>query len=132
VHGILHYLRGYIEEGHRSLIMRQAVRGPGPPLLNLENISQMKIGDIESCCNKSAPIYILPHASLSRWDWQVLRIALHNYLYHTWFRPYGSEIDCGQFLAQPIIVPSTPPPPSLDEHCGQRGRTVDMAAAAFV
>jgi hypothetical protein len=74
----------------------------------------MKIREIESCCNKSAPIYILPHASLSRWDWQLLRIVLHNYLYRTWFQPYRSEIDCGQFLAQPIIVSSTPPPPSLE------------------
>jgi hypothetical protein len=82
----------------------------GPPYLGLEDITRMRIGEIESCCNKAAPIYILPGDPGAFWEWQFLLVVLHNYLYRTWFRPYRSEIDWGQFLAQVIRIHPGPSP----------------------
>jgi hypothetical protein len=62
------------------------------------------------------PIYILPGRQKTRYDLQLLYAVLHNYVYRTWFQPYKSEIDWGQFLAQviainpssPLLLPKTP------------------------
>jgi hypothetical protein len=71
----------------------------------------MRAHNIESCCNKSVPIYCLPHESMWAPQWyQHFRYAVQNYLYRRWFVPYRSEIDWGQFLAQIIVVHSTPAP----------------------
>ncbi|KAK4044122.1 hypothetical protein C8A01DRAFT_12426 [Parachaetomium inaequale] len=126
-HGILHYLRGKIENRHRDYLFRQAVRWHGPPCLGLEDIPGMRIGEIESCCNKTAPIYILPGDSTSLWDWRLLLVVLHNYLYRTWFRPYRSEIDWGQFLAQVIKVRPGPAPQTTESPVGAARLAASMS-----
>ncbi|KAH6856170.1 hypothetical protein B0I37DRAFT_425232 [Chaetomium sp. MPI-CAGE-AT-0009] len=108
-HEFYHRLRTHIEEHHRDKIFRDSAWMDGPPHLSLKNITEdMSIGNIESCCNKSAPIYILQDAEFSYECWTLLHALLHNYLYRTWFQPYRSNIDWGQFLAQPIAVHSIP------------------------
>ncbi|KAK4151016.1 hypothetical protein C8A00DRAFT_17542, partial [Chaetomidium leptoderma] len=104
LHEILHLLRGRVEWYHRHQILRQSVRFPGPMPVSLESIGGMRMSTIESCCNKSVPIYVLPDGSCSVEAWRLLLAVLHNYLYRTWFQPYRSEIDWGQFLAEIINV----------------------------
>jgi hypothetical protein len=89
LHGILHYLRGQIEWQHRCNIFQYSVRPRGPPSLSLETIPKMNMLHMESCCNKSAPIYIF-HGQNTRFPggreaWQLLLAVLHNYLYRTWY-----------------------------------------------
>ncbi|KAH6839641.1 hypothetical protein B0I37DRAFT_394125 [Chaetomium sp. MPI-CAGE-AT-0009] len=107
-HQLHHILRSQIEWDHRDKIVRDSVRCQGPPFVSLDNIAGMRMSAIESCCNKSAPIYILPNNSLSVQHWQLLFVVLHNYLYNIWFQPYRSGIDWGQFIAQVIAIRSTP------------------------
>ncbi|KAH6622542.1 hypothetical protein F5144DRAFT_332992 [Chaetomium tenue] len=155
-HELHHILRSQLEWRHRETIVRYSVRFQGPPRVSLDNISSMRMCGIESCCNKSMPIYIL----LNNWNvishqhLDLLFVVLHNYLYNIWyasgacvvvppsspplcppvslaltkpakhpthhrgslrirhrFRPYRSEIDWGQFIAQVIAIPF--PPASL-------------------
>lgn len=41
--------------------------------------------EMEHCCNKSVPIYIMPDDSVSRGARQLLPVVLYNYLYRTWY-----------------------------------------------
>ncbi len=143
-HAILHRLRTHIEHNHRFGIFRTSVQFFGPALVSLARISQLWMIQIQACCNKSLPIYIWPDTSLSRDFLKLLPLALHNYLYRTWyvdfrveppmarreqlcpfdfcrgwltrwvrFRPYRSEIDWGQFLAQVLRIHEDPAGPAL-------------------
>jgi hypothetical protein len=86
-------------------------------------------------CNRTAPIFVLrnnsypqdgplrslPCFNLSLDPVQVdipsmqvraLLSHMHNYIYQRWFRPYQSEVDCGQFLTKvhlpsPLELPSS-------------------------
>lgn len=63
----------------------------------------------------SVPLYILGATRAV-----LLRIVLHNYIYHRWFRPYRSEIDHGRFICKfitPQHLPNdgSPPTPSTIE-----------------
>jgi len=49
---------------------------------------------------KQCPFFLMPHGSTS-WDvWKMLYIVLHNYIHWMWLKPYKSEIEFGQLLAQ--------------------------------
>lgn len=57
-----------------------------PPYLSLDSIPKdMGIGNIQSCCNKSAPIYILQDTDFGWEIWDLLCALLHNYIYWTWY-----------------------------------------------
>lgn len=84
VHAILHEIRGVIEWRHRAELWKQSVRGFEPPRLSLSSVPTMRMLAMESCCNKTVPLYLWPDNSTSRDDYQLLLVALHNYLYRTW------------------------------------------------
>jgi len=84
LHAILHEIRGVIEWRHRADLWKQSVRGFEPPRLSLSSVPTMRMHAMESCCNKTMPLYLSPDNSTSRDDYQLLLVALHNYLYRTW------------------------------------------------
>ncbi len=91
-HAILHRLRAHIEHNHRFGIFRTSVRFFGPACVSLANIPKLWMVQIEACCNKSLPIYIWPDKSLSPGFLKLLPIALHNYLYRTWYVNFRAEL----------------------------------------
>jgi hypothetical protein len=110
-HEILHYLRGREENEHRTNIWRDSAEHP---FLCYEyfvthghdQLRQMSIKDAEKFCNKSVPIYIYEASSSPHYQLSLLYIALHNYIYRKWFRPYQSEIEFNRFLTKVAIVNS--------------------------
>ena len=106
---ILHYLRGSLEVTHRHLIHRYSASHPflyEPRIDQPADLPQMGLGQADDFCNKTAPIYIYSTADLN--PTQLLLIALHNWLYRKWFRPYKSEIEWGQFIAKVMRLPDVP------------------------
>ncbi|MBE3045754.1 hypothetical protein IMZ48_25050 [Candidatus Bathyarchaeota archaeon] len=108
-HEILHRLRAELEGRHRELIHRYSTRYQflyEPRIDQLDDLPQMGLGQADDSCNKTAPIYIYSTADLN--PTQLLLIALHNWLYRKWFRPYKSEIEWGQFIAKVMRLPDVP------------------------
>ncbi|KAL6363467.1 hypothetical protein LRP88_02883 [Fusarium phalaenopsidis] len=52
-----------------------------------------------NCWNKTVPIFLLNGPAGRAGYPEMLRSALHNYLYRRWFRPYRTDIEYGQFIA---------------------------------
>ncbi|KAH6632244.1 hypothetical protein F5144DRAFT_246210 [Chaetomium tenue] len=108
-HEAHHRLRTQIESSHRERILWQSGMWYRQPRLSLKTIRKdMGLSHIQSCCNKSAPIYVLEDIDLDFTIWDLLYALLHNYIYRRWFQPYRTEIDNGQFLVQPMGVRSLP------------------------
>ncbi|KAK3938871.1 hypothetical protein QBC46DRAFT_316989 [Diplogelasinospora grovesii] len=108
-HEILHYLRGRQEFEHRRKLYIQSVFRPyyGPQhfIENLGDLScEFNLEIADEFCNKVAPIYILP-SGYGDAAGLLLFLRIHNYIYLRWFRPYRSEIEYRQFLAQAVQVP---------------------------
>ncbi|KAH7166857.1 hypothetical protein DER46DRAFT_681914 [Fusarium sp. MPI-SDFR-AT-0072] len=115
---ILIETRGRMEASHRAWIHHHSVRRVLQPCPLPPNTCPYRIHDVvedlsvnqaEDCCNKSVPIYIIPDQSLLN---HFLCYALHNWLYHKWYRLYQSGIEYGQFVAKifmpcPLIDKST-------------------------
>lgn len=94
-HAILHYLRGCLEERHRSQLETYQVYAPH----RLNDMSHL--GEILglNCWNKTVPVFLLKGPAGSAGHNQILQPALHNYLYRRWFHPYRTDIEYGQFIA---------------------------------
>jgi hypothetical protein len=83
----------------------------------MKKAATMSMREMEACCNKSVPIFLIGPGSTSDFNVRtrsLLNVVLHNYLYRTWFKPYRSEIEFGQFLAQPISVGPDSKSPQLE------------------
>ncbi|RMJ04984.1 hypothetical protein CDV36_014346 [Fusarium kuroshium] len=94
-HEILHRLRGDLECHHRVDLELIHTR----PRYYLEDLSQLGDSMGLKCWNKTVPIFLLKGPAGSQGHTGMFRPALHNYLYHRWFRPYRSDIEYGQFIA---------------------------------
>jgi hypothetical protein len=109
-HEMLHYLRGREEYEHRHHIWRDSADSPYQcyELLATEpnQLHQMAINEVETFCNKSAPIYIYLRRPFDSFKMCLLRVAIHNYTYRRWFRPYQSEIEFKRFLTKTAVVNS--------------------------
>lgn len=92
-----------------------------PAIHDLDKMrADMSIGQVQDCCNKSVPIYVLSETNTTSQN--LLKIVLARYLYARWFRPYRSDIEFGQFIAKTIWpLPACHPPGTPD------GGLVDLA-----
>ncbi|KAF5563230.1 hypothetical protein FPHYL_5329 [Fusarium phyllophilum] len=106
---ILIETRGRMEAGHRAMIYESSVFRPFMlcpyppntcPGCNEKHTEDLSVDHAEDCCNKSVPIYIIPGQTRIHF---FLCKALHNWLYHKWYRLYQSDIEYGQFVAKFFI-----------------------------
>ncbi|KAM0440471.1 hypothetical protein ACHAQK_005878 [Fusarium lateritium] len=128
---ILLEVRGIIEAQHRRDLYFGSVTMPFAtctmPLgscgdMSHNSIYKMSPFDMEDCANKTVPLYIIlkdAHAETGHtFSFSFLTLALHNWLYHKWFRPFRSDIDNNEFVAKvflPKHLPKTDSPVSLAE-----------------
>ncbi|KAM6528433.1 hypothetical protein FALCPG4_009414 [Fusarium falciforme] len=86
-HEILHHLRGSLEEHHRNQLETFQIHHPHL----LKDMSH--IGEIMGLnyWNKTVPIFLLKDPAGRAGYPEMLRPALHNYLYRRWFRPYRTD-----------------------------------------
>ena len=107
-HEILQDLRSKQEYHHReSLYVHSAMHPFQPHMKSPQDLPEFSLQTAIEFCNKTAPIYILRHDSPQYVSY--LLVAIHNYIYRHWFRPYRSEIEYGQFLAKLFAPRSLPP-----------------------
>ncbi|KAK3905153.1 hypothetical protein C8A05DRAFT_13015 [Staphylotrichum tortipilum] len=100
-HAVCLALRGEIEMSHRGEIYENSVRPVGPPRVCLDTVQEMRQEAHIQSCNRSVPVFLWPvEPPLPPKTRALLLAALHNFLYRTWFKPFRSEIDWGQFIAQ--------------------------------
>jgi hypothetical protein len=86
LHQAYHRFRTDIESSHRERILRQSGMWYLPPCVSLDSIPKdMGIGNIQSCCNKSAPIYVIQDTDFVWEIWDLLYALLHNYIYRRWY-----------------------------------------------
>ncbi|RKL25238.1 hypothetical protein BFJ70_g12285 [Fusarium oxysporum] len=69
------------------------------------HVEDLSVDHAEDCCNKNVPKYMIPGQSRLG---NLLPYALHNWLYHKWYRLYRSDIEYGQFIAK-LFVSCSPP-----------------------
>ncbi|KAF4966835.1 hypothetical protein FZEAL_10608 [Fusarium zealandicum] len=96
-HEILHYLRGHGEEYHRISMCWNARMG-----YRMEHFSQLRGSHALDFRNKTVPVYLLSGDAEKRGLSGLLIVVIHNYIYRKWFRPYRSDIECGQFVAKVV------------------------------
>ncbi|EWZ99850.1 hypothetical protein FOWG_00239 [Fusarium oxysporum f. sp. lycopersici MN25] len=113
-HEILIETRGRMEANHRTMIHHRSVRLPFRPCPYPSNtcpdrihnhVEDLSVDHAEDCCNKNVPKYMIPGQSRLG---NLLPYALHNWLYHKWYRLYRSDIEYGQFIAK-LFVSCSPP-----------------------
>ncbi|RTE83216.1 hypothetical protein BHE90_002207 [Fusarium euwallaceae] len=100
---ILHHLRGYLEYRHREELYCQ-LRAP----LRMNCLSQLDRSQTLDFRNKTVPVYLLTGEGEKTGLSGLLLMVLHNYLYRRWFRPYRSNIECGQFVAKVVLTIDQP------------------------
>ncbi|EXL58525.1 hypothetical protein FOCG_02040 [Fusarium oxysporum f. sp. radicis-lycopersici 26381] len=107
-HEILIETRGRMEANHRTMIHHRSVRLPFRPCPYPSNtcpdrihnhVEDLSVDHAEDCCNKNVPKYMIPGQSRLG---NLLPYALHNWLYHKWYRLCRSDIEYGQFIAKAI------------------------------
>lgn len=113
-HEILSEIRGQLEACHRQDIFVVDARHKVRPCLLRNNVcsddchvkvEDMSSRDLEGCCNKTVPIYIVHRTK----HYSLLHCALHNWLYNKWYRPYRNDIEYHQFIAKQFY-PCRPSP----------------------
>ncbi|KAF4998699.1 hypothetical protein FGRMN_3025 [Fusarium graminum] len=101
--------RGQIEQDHRTNLWNLSVADSLQPCTLLDSACSKtchhEIRDISDkhardCCNKTVPVYILPSVLESS---SLLPMALHNWLYRKWFKPFQSDLEFGQFIAKCFV-----------------------------
>ncbi|KAF5717663.1 hypothetical protein FMUND_5609 [Fusarium mundagurra] len=104
---------GRMEAGHRAMIYESSVFRPlmlcpypsnTCPGCNYKHTEDLRVDHAEDCCNKSVPIYIIPGQTRMHF---FLCKALHNWLYHKWYRLYQSDSEHRQFVAK-FLIPFPP------------------------
>ncbi|KAM0354964.1 hypothetical protein ACHAPU_000806 [Fusarium lateritium] len=113
--------REHIEQDHRIKLWNMSVAESLQPCTLLDSscsktyhheIEGMGDDHVRDCCNKTIPIYILPSALEST---SLLPMALHNWLYRKWFKPFRSDLEFGQFIAKFMVPRHLPRNISTDE-----------------
>jgi hypothetical protein len=84
--------------------MLNATTTYNPPVDRLDDLPQMSQLDLADACKETVPVYVVRQAA-SGAQWLHLAVVLHNYIYHRWFRPYRSELECGRFLCK-FVTPA--------------------------
>lgn len=109
---ILQALRGHLEQFHRLTLRDHTfvhqfyrIRIDDPHYA--DTLPEMNIKQANDCCNKTIPIYICNDHRTKQFSQSplVLGLALHNWLYQKWFRPYRTDIEWGQFIAKIFECP---------------------------
>lgn len=85
------------EVGHRMMVWLNAGQLIYEP--SIKTTPRLSVRDFQDVCNKSVRLHVLTDGR-----WEPLAIALHNYIYRRWFRPYRSEIEHGEFICKFIAL----------------------------
>lgn len=85
------------EVGHREIAWLNAGQLIYEP--SIETGPRLNVRDFQDVCHKSVFLYVLTDSR-----WKPLAIALHNYIYRRWVRPYRSEVEYGQFICKFIAL----------------------------
>src|SRR6266699_6453579 len=104
---ILLDIRTELETLHRKRMLLGTTRFLYRPILSVElPMPPVTLFQAQDCCNKSTAVYNLR-------GFRFPNEHLHNFLFHSWNRPYKSNIEHGEFIAKvifPIRREDTGPP----------------------
>lgn len=98
-------LRRAHEERHRCTIWRNVSLYTYHPFVDAPERQRLTDNDFLNTCNKAVPVYVFNRSCCYQ---RLFPIALHNYIYRRWFRPYRSELEHEQYVCK-IIVPAILP-----------------------